>query len=305
MAGNTVTLTFAGDTTSLNRAMNSAGTSAKQMAGDVEGASTRIRTSMSGVGSSVAEGIDSSERKFTGLGDTIEGTGDLMEGFRTGNVVLMARGMADLAGGITDFVVPAIRSMATVLQTQMVAAMTTINAHPFMRAILIGGAIIAGLILLEKKFGVVSGSIEWVRDRLSDLWGWFGGFVGDIGTMFGGVASVITAPFRTAFNAIAGLWNNTVGSLSFRIPSWVPGIGGKGFDVPDIPTFHTGGVVPGNPGTSVPIMAMAGETVLRAGQTAGTTIVINLTAWDTRDGGARVVEAIRNYERANGTGWRR
>jgi hypothetical protein len=81
-----------------------------------------------------------------------------------------------------------------------------------------------------------------------------------------GIKDAILWPYKTAFNLIAKLWNNTVGQLSFEIPSWVPGIGGKGFSMPKLPTFHQGGIVPGPMGAEVPILAMAGETVTPAGQ---------------------------------------
>ena len=48
--------------------------------------------------------------------------------------------------------------------------------------------------------------------------------------------------FRTIFNQIAGLWNDSIGSLSFRAPDWVPKFGGKGWDVPDIPLLAQGGI---------------------------------------------------------------
>jgi hypothetical protein len=69
----------------------------------------------------------------------------------------------------------------------------------------------------------------------------------------GFVADVISAPFKAAFRAVASLWNNTVGKLSFKVPGWVPGIGGSGFDVPDIPMLAQGGIV------TSPTLAMIGE----------------------------------------------
>lgn len=100
---------------------------------------------------------------------------------------------------------------------------------------------------------VVSAIGSTLAGWVNEVWK-YGGMVldffaeipGKIGDFFGGLAEAIISPFRSAFNAIAGLWNRTVGSLSFSIPSWVPGIGGNGWDVPDIPTFHTGGIVPGS-----------------------------------------------------------
>ena len=43
------------------------------------------------------------------------------------------------------------------------------------------------------------------------------------------IEGLITAPFRLAVDGIADIWNDTVGKLSFHIPGWVPGLGGKGF----------------------------------------------------------------------------
>lgn len=56
-----------------------------------------------------------------------------------------------------------------------------------------------------------------------------------------GIANVIVAPFREAFNTIADLWNRTVGSLSWEVPAWIPGLGGNRIDVPDIPRFSAFG----------------------------------------------------------------
>jgi hypothetical protein len=87
-----------------------------------------------------------------------------------------------------------------------------------------------------------------------------------IKTVIGGAIDVVKGIFnglkdtaRGVFNGIAGVWNNTVGKLSFKIPGWVPGIGGKGFDVPDIPTLAKGGVVPASLGGTLALLAEAGR----------------------------------------------
>lgn len=84
----------------------------------------------------------------------------------------------------------------------------------------------------------------------------------------GSMATAISEPFKWAFSRIAQFWNNTAGKLSFTAPSWVPGIGGRGFSMPKLPTFHTGGEVLGPKGQEVPIMALAGERVLSPKETA-------------------------------------
>ena len=103
--------------------------------------------------------------------------------------------------------------------------------------------------------------------------------------------------FKTVFNGIATVWNNTVGKLKFTIPSWVPGIGGKGFDVPDIPMLAQGGIV------NSPTLALIGEAgpeavvPLDRANSMGGTVNINVNGGDPN----AVVAALRTYMRQNGS----
>jgi len=108
---------------------------------------------------------------------------------------------------------------------------------------------------------------SFIGDRIDDIKRFFGGLGSAISSAVSGLASIIESPFKAAFNAIARLWNNTVGSLSFTVPDWVPGIGGRGFSFPKLPTFHTGGIVPGVKGSEQMILALAGERVLSPAET--------------------------------------
>ena len=107
--------------------------------------------------------------------------------------------------------------------------------------------------------------------------------------------------YKAIFNGIATLWNNTVGKLSFKIPSWVPGLGGKGFDVPEIPMLANGGIV------TSPTLAMIGErgpeaVIPLTGRNAGagmgdTNVTIQVNGGDPN----AVVQALRTYMRQNGS----
>jgi phage-related protein len=108
--------------------------------------------------------------------------------------------------------------------------------------------------------------------------------------------------FKTIFNGIASVWNNTIGKFSFTVPSWVPGIGGKGFAMPDIPMLAAGGIVTG------PTLAMIGEgrgpeavipldRMGEFGMGGGTTVNINVNGGDPQS----VVNALRTYMRQNGS----
>jgi hypothetical protein len=201
--------------------------------------------------------------------------------------------------------------------------------------------IIAALVALQVKFDIFGKAIDgikvgfnavwgaiktvfnWVKDNwpllLAIITGPFGlaiafvvKFKDDIMSVFsliysgikatmGFVADVITAPFKAAFRAVAGLWNNTIGKLSFKVPSWVPGIGGSGFDVPDIPMLAEGGIV------TSPTLAMIGEgrgpeaviplsKLGSMGLGGGGGITVNVNGGDPNS----IVRALQQYVRQSG-----
>lgn len=114
-------------------------------------------------------------------------------------------------------------------------------------------------------FDLMVGAGKWLVDKVTAI-------PGLIKSAFSGLFSIITAPWRAAFNFISDAWNNTVGRLSWTIPGWVPGVGGKSISAPRLPKFHDGGVVPGPPGSEMLAILQAGETVTPAGGSARTVI---------------------------------
>lgn len=149
-----------------------------------------------------------------------------------------------------------------------------------------------------KAAEVIAAIAEWLATKGP-------GLIGDAMRL---IVSAITAPFKVAFNTIAGFWNNTVGKINFSVPDWVPGIGGKGFEFPKVPILHAGGVVPGVPGSDVLALLQAGERVLPRGGTGaasgGMTLIINSYSLHPDAAGPPIIEAIKEYERRNGTNWR-
>ena len=107
--------------------------------------------------------------------------------------------------------------------------------------------------------------------------------------------------FKAVFNGIASAWNNTIGKLSFKFPSFVPGFGGKGFDVPNIPMLAEGGIVPYRPGGTLAIVGEAGpEAVIplsKMGSMGGGNVTIHVNGGDPD----QVVNALRRYMQINGS----
>jgi hypothetical protein len=136
--------------------------------------------------------------------------------------------------------------------------------------------------------------IDLMKQTLSSWWGTiknlFGkakdtitGLPGKIRSSFSGLWSIITSPFRTAFNFVSDAWNNTVGSLSWTVPKWVPILGGNSISAPKLPKFHTGGTVPGAPGSEMLAILEAGEQITPAGDAPRTVIEIRSGGSDFDD----------------------
>ncbi len=110
----------------------------------------------------------------------------------------------------------------------------------------------------------VSTAASWIGDRFRDLGDWFSRVGDKISGVFSGIGDGIKNAFQAAFNFVADIWNSTVGRLSFTVPNWVPGIGGRTFSAPRIAKFHDGGIVPGARGSEMLAVLQAGERVTPA-----------------------------------------
>ena len=157
--------------------------------------------------------------------------------------------------------------------------------------------------------GIVLFGVNIIRNALDGLIDWVGG-------AFSGIGNMILAPFRAAIGAFKSLWNSTIGGKGFTIPD-IPGLPGRGTRV-QIPTLHTGGIVPGRRGSEVMANLQAGEMVLslaqvdalrngRAVATGGGTIInvtVNAGVGNPAEIGRTVVDTIKAYEARNGVSWR-
>jgi hypothetical protein len=92
--------------------------------------------------------------------------------------------------------------------------------------------------------------------------------------------------------------------LSFKIPDWVPGIGGNGFSMPDIPMLANGGIV------TSPTLALIGEAgpeaVIPLSQMGnmggGMNITVNAGLVSTPDQiGQLIIDSILRQQRRSGT----
>lgn len=321
MAGNAVTLTFAGDATSLERSFGSIGQSAGKMAGDIDKASGKMRSAGSSF-DAAGEAAEGTTKHMRGTADMADGLGTVLEKMGVqnagalGTVAGLGMGFADLADGIGTTMLPALKSFGAAVISGEIFTKAWAASQALFNAVMAANPVIliaAGVIALgaalvlayqhsETFRNIVQGAFAGVKKIAEGVVNFFTGIPDTIMGMGTRLVEVLTWPYRTAFNAIAKLWNNTVGKLSFEMPDWVPGLGGKGFSMPNLPTFHQGGIVPGNPGNAVPIMAMAGETIIPAGKggAGGVTVIVQGNVMDGRQLGDLVHAALLKKQSRSG-----
>ena len=209
----------------------------------------------------------------------------------TDKLLIVAGVIGGLAGAIIAInTAMTIWSATTKAFTAVQAAFNAVMAmNPITLIVIAVAALIAGLVVAYNKFegfrnvvdsvfGVIKNSVKAGMDAIKDYLGFILGI------------------YKGIFNAIASLWNNTFGKLSFKVPGWVPGIGGKGFDVPNIPMLAEGGIV------TAPTLALIGERGKEAVipldkmPNMGGNIYVTVQGGDPN----AIVDALRRYQRQNG-----
>jgi hypothetical protein len=208
--------------------------------------------------------------------------------------------IAGVIGGIAGAVLLVNGAIAawTAITTAATAVQAAFNAvlalNPITLIVLGIGLLIAALAAAYFKFErfrkIVDSVFKFIGNAVS-------GSIDLIKSYFTGVLGF----YKAMFNGIASLWNNTFGKLSFRIPSFVPGIGGKGFDVPNIPMLAEGGFV--NKATLAVIGEAGPEAVVplsRAGEFGmggGGNVTIHVNGGDPQ----AVVDALKRWMKTNGS----
>jgi hypothetical protein len=276
---NQVTLTFAGNSAPLKQTMNETGKAAEVMA-------VRVTDATNQAGERFDHLSQQSSLLAGGVGDV---GGALTEAFGENNPIgafgaQMEKASAVIMGftGLMDLAVFAtnnfkLASAASAVQTGITSAVTktaaavqwlmntALLASPITWIVIGIVALIAVIVLIAKKTDWFSqawrASWKWIKGAASSTWDFLKKIPGWIATAFKKVADFISLPYRTAFRLIAQAWNNTIGRLSWTVPNWVPVIGGNSISVPNLPTFHAGGVVPGIAGRPTMVMAQGGERI--------------------------------------------
>lgn len=163
-----------------------------------------------------------------------------------------------------------IQAILPVLQQLLQALMPVIQMLAEIFGNVLGAALQSIAAIIQNVMSIFQGLIDFITGVFTGNWSkaWDG-----IKTIFkgavGGLGEIIKAPLRVVVSAV----NTVIGGLNkLKVPDWVPGIGGKGINIPQIPGFVNGTVrtpdtfIAGENGPEL-ITGAANRSVFTAAQT--------------------------------------
>jgi len=187
--------------------------------------------------------MEDSEGKVDALGESTLTTADKMDIMknRVKGALAPIGGMASSIGPLV-ILIPGL----TTAVSGMTAAMGALNLSmgPILIAIVAIAAAIGVAILIWKNWDTIVEGSKKVWEGLKEA------ITGSLDGIWSAIKFYINL-WIGAFNMLIKGMN----LINFKVPSWVPGMGGKGFgfDIPEIPKLAEGGIV------NRPTLAMIGE----------------------------------------------
>ncbi|GHV07103.1 hypothetical protein FACS1894217_07160 [Clostridia bacterium] len=227
--------------------------------------------------------------------------------------------VVDVIGAILPLISQLIQAALPMLMSLLQALMPVITMLAEIFSSVLGGAISAIKPILDGLITILKGIIAFVTGVFTGNWSQaWEGIKNIFGGVFGSLVELVKAPFRIIISAV----NGVIGGLNkLAIPDWVPGIGGKGINIPLIPTFATGSnytpdtFIAGDPGPNAELVTNArGRKVFTAAQTSqimqninaaqritqaiatpAPAVTVNTPASGAVSGGAQDVKLTVNY----------
>lgn len=169
---------LAGDSSSLEKAMDRTSRGAKDMADDLDKAASDAKSFGSAI-DNAADKTDKSERAFMGTADVLDGLGAAF-GLPLGRATELGRAAGDLTGGFTNLA-PTIKGFG--------ASLNAVATGPMGVWLTVGAAIAGALVLLWKNCetfrDIVTGAFDAVMNVIGPVGDFIGGVLGGLGSLFG------------------------------------------------------------------------------------------------------------------------
>lgn len=199
----------------------------------------------------------------------------------------------DLIMTVVSAIQPLVEAILPVLQSLLQALMPIIQAVAELFSNVLGAAINAISGILNGLTQILQGLITFITGVFTGNWkqAWEG-----VKSIFSGIWEAIKSVCTGVMNGIISVINTVIGGLNkLKIPDWVPGIGGKGINIPLIPMLAKGSkytpdtFIAGEAGAEL-VTNARGRTVFNAAQTGR--IFENINAAREAQDGTTVVTLL-------------
>jgi len=219
---NAVTMTFKADTGQATAGFRTVGDSATSMSKQVDGATDGF--------SRAGEAADGAEGKARGFSDTLAGSADVATGAAAvfkgdlfGGMLMVGTGVADLAGGFSQFLLPMlektkIATLAKAAADRVASAGARVWAAGqwLLNASLLASPItwiVLGIVALVAVIVLIATKTSWFKDAwnaawrtiksvASGVWDWLKKLPDSFGKAFDDITGYIAAPFTDAWAAV-------------------------------------------------------------------------------------------------------
>ncbi|MBS6063681.1 MAG: phage tail tape measure protein [Peptostreptococcaceae bacterium] len=155
--------------------------------------------------------------------------------------------LAEVITTVANAIMPIVSYLLPLLSELFQALMPVINVLASALTTVLTGAFASVSQILDGVKQVLSGLIDFIAGVFTGNWSraWEG-----VKNIFGGAFNALTGIAKAPLNAVIALINKAIGGLNkIKIPDWVPGVGGKGINIPQIPMLWKGS--PSSPGTFI------------------------------------------------------
>ena len=298
------------DVSDFERGMKSAAGSVDKFENELKGAE-RSADKFAGAMEKTDGAMGGAAGSFRGLDALASGLGTTLGIEGLDAVSGYAVGIADMADGMKDLVIPMIGKM----KAAFAAMNATLLANPIILVVAGLAALTAAFVIAYKKSetfrNIVNGSFAAIKDGAMSFVDSVSGAVTKAAKVIGRVADIITTPYQIAFKAISKMWNATLGGFGISIPGFSipfgPSFGGLSFTLPSMPSFRAAGgplnarqaaivgergpelFIPSGAGTVVPGGMVGGELIVKAAPNAGPELLRVLQLEVRKRGGLQAV----------------
>lgn len=197
---------------------------------------------------------------FQAIADFIGGIIPVIGSFIAGIMPIISEVFNFIVSTVLPFIVQGIQQLGTIITTVLSAVLPVVQTvfqtiwtiiQPILTQILttVQAVLPQVLFVFQTVFTTIGSVVQAATQIFQGLIQFITGvFTGNWGAAWEGVKSVFQGAWdglksiaTGVINGIIGVINGAISALnSIKIPDWVPGVGGKGINIPTLPTFAKG-----------------------------------------------------------------